>query len=209
MTNLQQRKWKISVVPGPVCALHLMRETCVQRERGWGGDVVVRGCLGQSDHQMIFDYWWSKGRGGGQQNLCLGLSEGRFWPVQDPGWEILLVKQTMQHKQHPSWRTVWKFTINLIWIKGEILIACVRLSICSIPLRTLLNRSIWACSGTWEVPESGGSYLVQGRLTESLLLNAQVADFGHELVRVHEEAGAEQKGEDVCPLQTTGRQRKA
>lgn len=66
---------------------------------------------------------------------------------------------------------------------------------------------VWA--GAWEVPEGVGSYLVQARLTEPLLLSAEVTDFGHELVRVHEEAGAEKEGEDVRPLSTRGTQRKA
>lgn len=94
-------------------------------------------------------------------------------------------------------------------IKGQILVARIGFSICSILPRTLLNRSILVWAGIWEAPESVGSYLVQARLTESLLLNAQVADFGHELVRVHEETGAEKEGEDVRPLQARGRQRKA
>lgn len=94
-------------------------------------------------------------------------------------------------------------------IKGQILVSCVRFSVCSTAPRTLSNRSILVWAGTWEVPESVGSYLVQARLTESLLLSAQVADFGHELVGVHEETGAEKEGEDVRPLQTRGRQRKA
>lgn len=68
------------------------------------------------------------------------------------------------------------------------------------PTEDRLDWSILVWAGTWEVPESVGSHLVQARLTESLLLSAQVADFGHELVRVHEEAGAEEEGEDVRPL---------
>ena len=44
------------------------------------GLVVVGGCLGHSDHEMIvFDSWRSKE--GGQQNCHLGLPEGRLWPV--------------------------------------------------------------------------------------------------------------------------------
>ena len=37
------------------------------------------------------------------------------------------------------------------------------------------------------VPENEGTHLVQARLTQSLLLKAQMADFGHELMRVHEQ----------------------
>lgn len=94
-------------------------------------------------------------------------------------------------------------------IKGQILVARIGFSICLILPKTLLNRNILVWARIWEAPENVGSYLVQARLTESLLLNAQVADFGHELVRVHEETGAEKEGEDVRPLQARGRQRKA
>ena len=56
----------------------------VNRE-GLVGDVMVGGCLGHNDHEMIrvFDSWRSKE--GGQQNCYLGLPEGRLWPIQGPG----------------------------------------------------------------------------------------------------------------------------
>ena len=37
------------------------------------------------------------------------------------------------------------------------------------------------------VPENEGTHLVQARLTQSLLLRAQIADSGHELTWVHEQ----------------------
>ena len=52
----------------------------VNRE-GLMGDVMVGGCLGHNDHEMIrvFDSWRSKE--GGQQNCYLELPDGRLWPV--------------------------------------------------------------------------------------------------------------------------------
>lgn len=43
-------------------------------------------------------------------------------------------------------------------------------------------------------------YLVRLRIFESLLLHTQLTHFGHEFVRVDEEARTEQEGEDVRPL---------
>lgn len=44
-------------------------------------------------------------------------------------------------------------------------------------------------------------YLVCLRITEPLLVHAQMAHFGHQLIWVNKETGTEQEREDVCPLQ--------
>lgn len=53
------------------------------------------------------------------------------------------------------------------------------------------------CWYTQRPPALPAPHLVQHRLVQLLLLNAQVADPGQELLRLDEEAGAQQEGEDV------------
>ena len=50
---------------------------------GLVGDVVVGGCLGHSDHEII--EFLVQSEEGGQQNHHHGLLEGRLWPVQYAG----------------------------------------------------------------------------------------------------------------------------
>lgn len=52
------------------------------------GDVVVRGLLGYRNHEMIEFQFLVKERG--QQNLYLGLPEGRLRPVQGTALETPL-----------------------------------------------------------------------------------------------------------------------
>jgi len=52
---------------------------------GLVGDVVVGGCLGLSDHEMIEFLINGEVKREGQQNHYHGLPEGRLWPVQDTG----------------------------------------------------------------------------------------------------------------------------
>lgn len=54
-----------------------------------------------------------------------------------------------------------------------------------------------------ETTQSNGTvvvYLICLRIAESLLLSAQMAHFGHQLIRMNEETRTEQEREDVCPL---------
>jgi len=55
------------------------------KREGLVGDVMVRGHLGLSNHEMT--EFLVRGEVGGQQNHHHGLSESRLWPVQDAGSE--------------------------------------------------------------------------------------------------------------------------
>lgn len=44
------------------------------------------------------------------------------------------------------------------------------------------------------------AYLISLGIAKPLLLRAQVTHFGHQFIRMDEEARTEQEGEDVCPL---------
>lgn len=56
----------------------------VDRE-GFEGDVMVRGCLGHSDHKITAVFYSRRSKEWSQQNSCPGLPEGRLWPVWEPG----------------------------------------------------------------------------------------------------------------------------
>lgn len=48
------------------------------------GDVETGGCLGHSNHKMTgFDS--RRNNEGGPWNCCVGLPEGRLWPICDAG----------------------------------------------------------------------------------------------------------------------------
>jgi len=77
-----ERNFLIQLVSEPTRRGALLDLLFTNRE-GLVGNVVVRGHLGLSDHEMT--KFSVRGEEEGQQNHHHGLSEGRLGPVQDAG----------------------------------------------------------------------------------------------------------------------------
>lgn len=89
----------------------------------------------------------------------------------------------------------------LLVVKNNCVCVCLCcVCVCAVCLCVRSCRFVPACLSVYACACVSVSYLIKQQVSRSMLLHTQVTHPRHELIRVEEETGTQQEGEDVRPL---------